>query len=243
MNTVLDSLDFVSSIKSNAALNLGPYEYSLANLVSVNYDRDVFFRDTFDGSELVIRDLENIKFSGVSSVETKILTSPSHSTVLNFENSNSVDLTSLSIGHGPDKGSCSGKVLSFLNCNKGNLINLELFGCGIDGLTLIKCSNFNIENCTIHDCTDGILHLYDCEHIRFINCKFYNNLSRVTGIGHSNKISFINCIFENNQRSEWSQDNYIFQIYDTCGSIELINCTFDDSDIIEVPEKVSIKKA
>ena len=85
------------------------------------------------------------------------MVTPRYATVLTFINCHDLVLDNMKIGHIPI-GGCAGGVLKFENCTNIRLKNLELYGCGVMGISSHN-SNLYVEDCKIHSCTDGAIEL------------------------------------------------------------------------------------
>lgn len=222
----------VNNLESERILNLKSESYSLTGITS-EYDRNVFFRDTFDGRELVIRNTHDLSIIGNDNTEISI--GYSYSCVTCFENVKNIKLKNIQYGHKPKMGSCTGSVLEFNGCENISLENLVLYGCGTYGIGMRCGKNVYIADCIIKECSYGILWLYDCENVTFDNCIFENNNAHSIRIGHSDNILFKGCTIRNN-KSEDYEGSTLFTISDTCGKIIVDpNCEIDfDGNIFDI---------
>lgn len=229
-----NGLEFVEKIVSGSKIDLDTTRLSLENIRS-SKSNNVFFREVFDGTELVVSNIFDLGIIGKSVEESEIVTAPSYATVMNFEISNSISIQNISIGHSPKQGDCEGGVLSFSYCYNINLYNLVLYGCGTYGLELNSCANVKISNTIIKECTYGILSILNCRNIAFENCIFENNISHNIYIRNVQGLYFDNCIFRNNSRDFFSSE-YMINAEDAGYVFEFRNCEFDDIDKAIRPE-------
>jgi len=170
---------------------------------------DISANRAFDGSELSLFKIQNLIIRGADEGEyTKIYVSPRHADVLVFNYCTNITLENLQLGHYPEKGTCTGDVLSFSDCDGITISNCDLFGCGAIGIEAVLSKNFKINNSIIRDCSENDLWLKDCENFHFYNSKIkskkYIFCSNSRGISFEKctlptsfdeSITFINCEF------------------------------------------------
>lgn len=227
-------LEFVEKIRNGSKIELYTTKLSLENIRS-SKGNNVYFREVFDGTELVISNIYDFSIIGTSAEKSEIVTAPSYATVINFETSNNISIENVSIGHSPKQGDCDGGVLNFSYCYNINLDNLVLYGCGTYGLELDSCAKVIISNTIIKECTYGILSILNCRNIAFENCIFENNISHDIYIRNVQGIYFNNCIFKNNSRDFFSSE-YMINAEDAGYVFEFRNCEFDDIEKAIRPE-------
>ena len=143
--------DLIEKLASNSKLVLDKGFFDILDFDATN--KNVKKEKVFDGSELVVSNLSNITIVGDNST---LLVRPRYANVINFYNCSNIKLLGLTLGHTPQKGSCSGSVLHFENCNNIQLDSLELFGCGTYGIVLENCQNVRVNGCKIYECTYGL---------------------------------------------------------------------------------------
>lgn len=232
---MLNGLDFVNMIESGRRIEIGDSRLSLANLKSRN-DRSVFFRNVYDGTELVISNISDLRITGVAPNSSEIFTEPSYATVMNFEISNKISINNISIGHRPKEGDCTGGVLNFRYCQNIELDNLVLYGCGTYGVELSACANVFIRNTTIKECTYGILSIYSCKNVIFESCIFENNKSHNIHISSAEKVLFNECIFRNNAK-DWFSSEFMINSESTGYDVNFRSCSFDDLETAIMSEE------
>ena len=228
------SIDFVNDIGSNKKIQLEEEQISLAGIAS-REKKGVFFREEYDGNELVISDITHLNITGVDSSKSEIITAPSYATVLNFETCNHISLSSLSIGHSPKSGYCTGGVVDFRYCYDVVMENLVLYGCGTYGVELEACANVIIRNTIIKECTYGIFSVVTCKNVLFENCCFVNNLAYSCYIRNAEDVHFKNCKFENNEKGDFF-DEYMLHLSSNRG-IVFSNCSFDRKEVLVSPDE------
>ena len=114
-------------------------------------------RECYDGAELWIQDVENLSISGEAgnAILTEIVSEASYAGVLNFLNCSGLKLSNLTLGH-MQRGYCEGDVLHFSECTDVDISGMDLYGCGVYGLSAeIGCGGFVISDSRIRDCSIG----------------------------------------------------------------------------------------
>ena len=182
-----------------------------------------------DGLEVVIRNLDGLTIAGAgeSPTETELVVEPRYAAVLNFVECQNIDLSQLMLGH-TEAGDCSGPVLYLNNCRHVDLSAMDLYGCGVTGLSCDNgTTNVSVYMSDIHDCTEGELELFDCRgQFYFNNCDFYG-CSSIGYIGTENAdVTFEECSFD------------AAESYDLLGrdDIEFLNCYWDPDVVGGDPE-------
>ena len=94
-----------------------------------------------NGYELQITGADGLTLRGAGMDETPLLAEDRYATVLTVADSKNVTVASLTAGHSPMPGVCSGGVLHFANCNDVNVEGCGLFGCGTIGVRATNCTN------------------------------------------------------------------------------------------------------
>jgi hypothetical protein len=104
------------------------------------------------------------------------------------------------MGHEPDRGSCTGNVLSIEKSKNVFVKHCELFGCGAYGLHFKEVDNFSMSDCLIHGCTYGIMDIRESRELKLSNCKFSRN-KRFDGIKlyHCRDVSYELCNITENK--------------------------------------------
>lgn len=160
----------------------------------------VDLRDEFDGVELVIQDVSNLKIIGGtdSCADTEIVVEPRYASVLNVENCLGVQLQHMTFGH-TDAGSCSGNVISVRYSEDIWFNDLDLYGCGVIGIFAFYTSDLTATRCQILDCEYGPLEISHCD----------------------GRLLFNECVFIDNGGAAW---------YDGEGDVQFVFCTFGEAE-------------
>lgn len=227
--------DFVNEIGSNKTLVLEQNCYDLSDII-MDYDKNIFFRDEFDGQELVIKNVKNLRIIGEGKNRVQIFVSPSHATVLNFYNSKNIHLENLQIGHYPEEGECSGGVLSIEDSENFTIENCELFGCGTHGILCSNLERLRVSNSLITKCNESIIGLGDCTNSKFEKCEFVNNKTYMLNFSHCNNIIFNECtIMDNSYQYYYDYEmigvtKHCINLRDTSRKIIFNKCNIDALD-------------
>lgn len=230
----------IESIAPDTELLLAPGSYNLSDTLNAllneegehfNASRDyVRIDQEYDGPELVIQNVSGLTIAAESgsAADTEIVTDPRHADVLVFENCTGIGVMNLTIGH-TELGDCAGDVLYFKGSSHIVLSGLDLYGCGVNGISTESCGSLMCFDSTIRDCEYGALQLYDAQgrHM-FLNCI-------MTGSGsggyffaddqHLGNFCFFRCTF-----GEWESNTLAYNRYVTTE-----DCSW--SDITWYPEE------
>ncbi|MDY6938743.1 MAG: right-handed parallel beta-helix repeat-containing protein [Cyanobacteriota bacterium] len=209
--------EFARAIAPNRTIELNPGAYILSDLVDRDLGEYARFNSVFDGEEIVISGVENLKIIGLGDRPPQILTRPRYADVLSFVNCQNIAIENIESGHSPEPGSCTGSVLSFDNCQGIDIDRCILFGSGMMGIDAKQTQNLTCRNTTIHGCTYYILAFYRVQNSKFESCEFYDNERyKMVVLRDSSNIEFDRCEFRNNQviwDTSWTSidpDDYAF---------------------------------
>ncbi len=170
--------ELLAAIEPGASIVIEPGYYNLSEYMQAMQISDITFpyvtlEECFDGTELVIRDVDTLTIRGGSenAADTELVVEPRYANVLTFDNCNDIAIASLTLGH-TEQGSCRGSVLVFQGSQYFELSNLDLYGCGVYALKLTDGSGyFQITDCTLRDCSDGPFYIEDAvNEIIFDSC-------------------------------------------------------------------------
>lgn len=227
--------ELLEAIKPGASITIAQGEYNLTDFLAGYSDyadynawnenhEYVELREVYDGMEIVIKNVEGLQISGEEGdEEVEIVTEPRYSTVLNFENCTDIKLTRLIMGH-TNAGDCSGDVLGFVNTREINLSFLELYGCGVYGISCMEaCGNLYAADVRIHSCTYGPISIWDSVgKIEFDSCIFSeSNGGGYYDGGSESELIFNNCTFGQEESNMWLfREDATFD-----------NCQFDEPTI------------
>ena len=172
----------IENIAPDTQILLAPGRYNLSDTLTALYAREgghfnesrefVRIDEAYDGLELVITGVSGLSIASESgsATDTEIVTDPRHANVLRFENCSDIGMMDLTMGHS-DTGNCAGNVLYFIQCSDIVLSGLDLYGCGVYGISTSGCALLTCFGCTIRDCESGALELYDAQGRQlFLNC-------------------------------------------------------------------------
>ncbi|MCK4626812.1 MAG: right-handed parallel beta-helix repeat-containing protein [Phycisphaerae bacterium] len=195
----VESVDgFIAAIGPNCVIRLLPGQY---NLTKVRQQRlkHVFWQEEFDGDNLIIRNVCNLRIEGVGDKPVSVIVNPGYVYVLGFQDADGVELVNLELGHAPQKGGCSGGVVMVERGKNVTIQKCVLFGCGMEGLTLKDTEGLTFTQSTIRGCTYGIMTVEGCNDLTFKNATFTNN-KEYHGfvISDSNNVKFENCLIKGN---------------------------------------------
>ncbi len=123
--------------------------------------------DNFDGPGLVISNVSNmtIMAEGEDRTAHTLSAMPRYADVLTFQNCSAITLSGFTAGHTKEKGSCTGGVLLFENCEDVLVENCGLFGCGTEGVNGSFSRNIQVVNSEIYECSISGIELTQCENV------------------------------------------------------------------------------
>lgn len=199
-----DTISFLSSIHNNSYINIEKNTYDL--LSNINEVTNVEISEVYDGKELLIKDINNVYIRGNGA---ELIVKPRYATVLTFVNCHDIVLENMKVGHTPT-GECAGGVLRFENCSNVRLKNLEIYGCGVMGISS-QNSDLYVEECRIHSCTDGAIELFETR-CAFDRVEIFDCTNTWNSIISANKS---NVIISDSIIRDCSSQNYIVEVYDT----------------------------
>ncbi len=216
--TVVSSVEeLINAIKPDANILIKAGEYDLSeylekqNSNAWNDSHDYVFLDNcFDGVQLRIFNLENLTIRGEGSKTTKITCMPRYADVLCFKYVDDLTLSGLTIGHS-EGGSCEGDVLYLKSCHDVKFDDLDLFGCGVNGIVMEECSRFEVTNSSVHDCEYDALQFNQCEgKFDFTDCTFTDNgWGTFSDDYDAIDVTFTRCRFGQNESNDlWFEDWY-----------------------------------
>jgi len=198
--TVETAEELVAAIDSNTAITLKSGVYNLSKLKQEYSEDSVFWEEVFDGNQLIIKGIKNLTLQGEGDTPAEIVVEPRYANVLNFRDSSNITIRNIIAGHTPEQGGCAGGVLAFEDCSNITILESDLYGCGIEGLTLLNTQSLMFANSAVHDCNTAIMTIEDSRNISFYNSTFYDNQCYSYGIEARNNCSltFEGCDFKNN---------------------------------------------
>lgn len=168
---VEDVDSFLAAIGPDTIIYLDGETFDLSTARSYGqYSTEYYDWINYDGPGLRIKDVKNLTIIGQGKDKTQLCAVPRTVDVLSFENCENVTLSSLTAGHTPEPGVCSGGVLAYSGCKTMKVDNCGLFGCGIIGIGAENCEGMEISNTDIYECSSGAARFYDCTGVVFTGC-------------------------------------------------------------------------
>lgn len=171
---VTSAKELIDSIKLGAKIILQPGTYYLSDELDAIWKKEgkkfnsnhkyVEIQEVYNGLQLVIKNVDGLTISGGSDTctATSIISNVSYADVLGFKNCKNITLHAFKAGH-MQTGSCEGNVINLSNCKNTKLYNMDLYGCGVYGISIIDGSkDLAVYNCRIHDCSAGPLYIGIC---------------------------------------------------------------------------------
>jgi len=172
----------IENIAPDTQILLAPGRYNLSDALAALYAREgghfnesrefVRIDGEYDGPELVITGVSGLSIASESgsAADTEIVTDPRYADVLCFENCSDISVMDLTMGHS-DTGECAGDVMNFSQCGDIVLAGLDLYGCGVYGISTVGSALLTCFDSTIRDCENGALDLYNAQGRQmFLNC-------------------------------------------------------------------------
>lgn len=220
--------EFLRAIGSNRTIILKPGDYDLS-AYSGQAGASYFFRDAYDGAELVISEVANLTIRGEGLQQVHLITKPQYGNVLVFEACADITLENIKAGHGPEKGYCTGGVLKLDRCANIIVRNCLLYGSGIEGITAEQCASLQVQNTTITGCTYSIFSISECADVAFEACKFFDNVEfDLVNIRACSKVHMTNCKFRNNRASlEWVHTKFF--LVEESADVLAKKCSFENN--------------
>ena len=171
--------ELVAAVEPNATLELLPGTYVLS--AAATYGRDTgnpccrWVPTAENGYELQITGADGLTLRGAGMDETTLLARDQYATVLTVADSKNVTVASLTAGHSPMPGVCSGGVLHFASCNDVNVEGCGLFGCGTIGVRTTNCTNASVAHSRIYECSEMAVYADNCWNVQVQDCEIDHN--------------------------------------------------------------------
>ncbi|HEY5533629.1 MAG TPA: right-handed parallel beta-helix repeat-containing protein [Ignavibacteria bacterium] len=182
---VSNTKEFLDAIGPDRTIVVNSGTYDLSDY-SGHFGKYYYYQKTFEGSELLITDVNSLKIIGTGFLTPEIITQPVDGNVLCFSYCNNIIIENIEAGHGAQKGECTGGVLKFNDCSNIRISDCILYGSGTEGITCDGVSGLVFENSVIKRCTYGIMTLENSSSVLFDKCEFFNNVG-------FNMINLIRC--------------------------------------------------
>ena len=202
--TVENVDEFIAAIGPNREIILKPGTYNLCEAKTYGKDTNndyCAWEGSYDGSEFVIRSVENFAIRGNGRLSTIIETDPRWANVIRIQNSTDVTLEGFTAGHTRLRGECSGGVLYLEGCTNTAMKDLGLYGCGVVGLTAHLCTDITLTGSEIYECSSSAMNLHTSSNVSVSDCRVYDiGLKEYGGytffeMANSQNVTVSNCEF------------------------------------------------
>ena len=237
---VTTSEDLIEAIAPGASIIIKPGYYNLSKYIDHIWAKMgeewnalheyVQLVKVYDGVELQIKDVNGLMISGGSEqcADTEIVLEPRYAGIFNFVDCTDVSIMNLTAGH-TETGDCSGNVVNLTGCRNINMYNLDLYGCGVYGISANKgWEGINVYSSVIRDCSWGPFQIFEgLGAFSFYDC-------RMTGSGWcsytataDSSLLFDHCVFGESETAslktyrdivandcEWAELTYTGEVYD-----------------------------
>lgn len=168
--------EFLAAIAPNTTVVLaeGTYELNKASDYGTGWEDYYRWTGVFDGFELEIMNVTNFHIQGAGQNKTILSAIPRYAEVLLFTDCDNFSIQGITAGHTQEPGSCTGGVLTFVNCSDAAIDGCGLYGCGIYGIIAESSENFAVTNTEIYDCSYGAVRLDTCKNFSFDSCDIHD---------------------------------------------------------------------
>jgi hypothetical protein len=198
--SVSNGLEFLRALGSDRVIVLQQGEYELSESAAVimasgKVNEGV---DLSDGVRL--KNIHNLTIRSADNIAKYLVTANRLDYVLYFEDCSNIVLENFFAGH-IEGGECAGGVFRFERSSQITIDNMDMYGCGTEGLMLVGVTEVLVKNSRIFDCNRSILYFGESSNITVENCVFTNNVGNHYGMViafNSVNISLKNCLFSNN---------------------------------------------
>lgn len=172
--TTVDEL--LAAVAPRTTIYLDGEEFDLSTASSYGHLGGRYYKweETYDGPELVLRDLEDFALIGQGMAVTLLSAVPRYADVLRFENCQRVAIADMTLGHAVEPGFCSGDVLDISWSEGVTVEHCGFFGCGEIGITASCASKIRVNDSNIYDCSYLGVFLDRVSDILFHGCSITN---------------------------------------------------------------------
>jgi hypothetical protein len=225
--------EFVEAIGSNRIIQLRGSPIHLSSVPPEKRGTNFRYSKEFDGNELVIFGVQNLKIIGMGATPVKVITKPVYGDVIVFENCTNITIENVDAGHSPEKGQCTGGVFNFIKSKNITINNSIMYGSGMEGITAENVTKLICNNSKIRGCSYSIMTLSKCNNFEFNNCEFTDNQEfDLVNITNSTSIKFNSCLFANNKTNIDEYSTYsLFNISES-KLVQLKGCTIQNNSSI-----------
>ena len=216
--------EFLNAIDSNKKIILTSNYYNLSDVTNI----DNPFIENSNGS-YIIKNIINTTIEG----NAEIVINDIYADVLTFKKCGNINLSNLSIGHSNslDSYKCEGAVVKFDTCEKINLSNCILYGCGAFGIYADKTKDINITDCKIYDCSYTSIWLTYQTNATVYTTEFCDSThsSGFLRIDHSSSIQLTDCNIHDIICNDFGYFIETFDRTETASTINLKNCVIKNN--------------
>ncbi|MDX2283828.1 MAG: right-handed parallel beta-helix repeat-containing protein [Bacteroidia bacterium] len=191
------------------------------------------FTEEYDGHELLISGVSNLKIIGIGDHPAKIITKPLYGDVIAFENCTGIRIEHVEAGHGPEKGQCTGGVFNFSGCADIGITRSILYGSGTEGITADGISGLQVTNSIIRGCTYSVMSLSGSKGIAFSDCEFSDNQEfDLVNVSGCLDVQFSRCTFRGNRTGTDDYSDYALLNVSGSKSVVFRECVFQDNTAV-----------
>lgn len=167
VNNVEELLDAIGD-NTTVYLSRGTYDFSTSERYGgTPISTSCIWEQVYDGWELQIK-ADNLQLIGDEGAE--IVTQPRYANVLLFRDCENIRVQGLKLGHTPEQGLCAGGVIRLQGSANVDILDSDLYGCGILGILGEESRDVTVQNCVIHDCSQGAIYLRLCARFTMTDC-------------------------------------------------------------------------
>lgn len=170
--TVSNAKEFLEAVKPGATICVEPGLYNLTDCANdiisnrgaswLDRHKYISFEEEFDGVEVVLTGVDDLTIYGLGDTpdEVEFVVDPRYAEVFRLVDCNDISFLNLTAGH-TDTGTCVGDVVGIEGGEGFFFDNVDLYGCGVNGIGAYDFSDIMVYNSVIRDCSDSPLNLYN----------------------------------------------------------------------------------
>lgn len=225
--------EFLAAIASDTLIYMRAGHYDLTEALDFAavrpFNPNLSWNYYYDGYELQINGVRNLSIIGDSRETVELVTRPRYAHVIRFSCCENVCISSMTLGH-TDGGACMGGVLAFDNVIGAGIMDAELYGCGIRGISAVGSRYIYTESSTVRDCSEGAAYIESCEDVRFTDCDIYGCgygewATHLFDVLSTDGFALVNSRIYGNTNLSFVSSNYTKNAY-ILGN-EVRDCTFE----------------
>ena len=183
--------DFLAAIGSDTTIYVDAalLDFSTASNYGGYGGNNYYWRDDFDGPNLIITGVENFHIIGQGKDRTTLQAVPRYAEVLNFESCSNISVEELTAGHLKEApGSCAGDVFEFTDCGEILVRGCGLFGCGVNAIYASNCQGLTVEDTEMYECSNLGAQLMRCSGVTFTGCEIHDCTYNSVYVGESSNV-------------------------------------------------------